>query len=120
METMTMESAQFSPSKSRESKKKSAPEVDQVIDAMVLALLMTEDGDFSDGNKRAKAIEEICAVGDEYADVRQWCIEYRETRDEAKRGELAGQIYAALDTQRAAMSALLVQGIIAPVTAMGA
>lgn len=70
----------------------------QLMQAMAVARDMA-DQNLGDGNRIAKQIEATC-TGDLFADVRQQCIEFRDSRDETARAELAAQIFDELNKAR--------------------
>lgn len=70
-----------------------------------------------DGNRVAKQIEATC-TGELFADVRGWCVEFRETRDAAARTELAAQIFERLNAARELY--VMPAAAVLPVTALGA
>jgi len=84
--------------KSDKSSQERLPELDEILDAMGAAREMGET-DFSGGNRMARQVEKLCA-GETLEDVRQWCIQFRESRDEATRAELAAQIFERLNVAR--------------------
>ena len=98
-----------------EEKANEPPKRYQVMRAMVMAEDMASLK-FGDGNRIAGQIEQTC-TGEAFADVRQWCIAFRETRDAAKREALALQIFNELNAARALY---VIEPAALPVTALGA
>jgi len=84
--------------KSDKSSQERLPELDEILDAMGAAREMGE-ADFSGGNRMARQVEKLC-TGETLEDVRQQCIQFRQSRDEATRAELAAQVFERLNAAR--------------------
>jgi len=113
MTTMN-ESSKSLRQKSGEFRESTPPELDQLYDALGLARMLCRIPSDKYANRRALEIAAIC-TGEAFADVRQWCAEFRLAKDAGDRRGLAYQIAEQLDlaTAESAVES-------APVTAVGA